>query len=82
MGQYWESTGHHDQAAGLYQQGIHLNTLAEDFYRHLMVCHCKQGRSAEAAVTYRRCQRALAEGLGIEPSVHTQSILADLQTHN
>ncbi len=66
-----------DQAAlaiDLYQKGIEVDPLAEDFYRHLMRHYVSLERPTEALALYQRCRATLARELHIEPTVETKAI--------
>jgi DNA-binding SARP family transcriptional activator len=62
------------EAAECYERGLEADDLAEELYRGLMECHRALGRRAEALAVYQRCRRALAAGLGVEPSPATEAL--------
>jgi LuxR family maltose regulon positive regulatory protein len=66
------------KALDLFQKGLEIDELAEEFYQHLMLCHRRLGRQAEAVLVYQRCRAALAGSLGIEPSPKTEEIYRSL----
>ena len=70
----YESRRLWDEAARVYQTGLELDVLAEDFYRGLMVCHRELGDHSEALQAYRRCREFLTRFLGVPPNAKTQSI--------
>ena len=51
-----------------------MDNLAEEFYRHLMVCYKLLGRQAEAEKLYSRCRKTLSTVLGIEPSSEMRAL--------
>jgi len=78
LGQHWESAGRWEKAAALYQRGLEVDSLAEEFYRRLMLRHRACGRCAEAIEVYRRCRHTLSVVLGIEPSSATHALYRSL----
>lgn len=78
LGQQLEGTGRWDEATALYQRGLEADSLADELYRRLMLCHHARGRRAEALEVYRRCRHMLAVVLGIEPSAATQAAYRSL----
>jgi DNA-binding SARP family transcriptional activator len=79
LGNQLEKTGQTDQAIEGYQKALEVDGLAEEFYRHLMVCYASQGRRADALATYERCRRTLQLALGIEPSAETTAIYESIR---
>jgi two-component SAPR family response regulator len=73
-GRYWEQCGRWPAAAALYERGLDVDPLAEDFYRGLMRCHVAQGRTAEVALTWQRCRDLLEAELGVPPSAETEAL--------
>ena len=63
-----------EDAANLYRAGIELDSLNEDLYRGLMLCHQELGDHSEALHAYRRCRELLTRFLGIPPSAKTQAL--------
>ena len=64
----WEKAIEH------YQRALEVDNLAEEFYRHLMVCYKVLGRQAEAEKLYSRCCKTLSTVLGIEPSSEMRTL--------
>ena len=73
-GRYWEQCGRWPDAAALYERGLDVDPLAEDFYRSLMRCQLAQGRTAEVARTWQRCRDLLEAELGVPPSAETEAL--------
>ncbi|MDB5804525.1 MAG: hypothetical protein JWN73_1847 [Betaproteobacteria bacterium] len=67
-----------DQAALIYERGLELDNLAEEFYQRLMVCHRERGSMADAIRVYRRCRENLSIILGIAPSPETTALYNSL----
>jgi len=67
-----------DQAALIYERGLELDNLAEEFYQRLMVCHRERGSIADAIRVYRRCRENLSIILGIAPSSETTALYNSL----
>jgi DNA-binding SARP family transcriptional activator len=62
------------EAARVYQSGLELESLSEDFYRGLMVCHRELGDHSEALQAYRRCREVLTRFLSVAPNAKTQAV--------
>ena len=58
-------------ATRLYELGLQVDDLVEDFYAGLIRCHTHSGQASHAVATYRQCQRVLAKRLGVMPSEKT-----------
>jgi DNA-binding SARP family transcriptional activator len=61
-------------AADLYRSGLELDSLNEDLYRGLMVCHQQLGDYSEALQAYRRCREQLTRFLGVPPNPKTLAL--------
>jgi DNA-binding SARP family transcriptional activator len=70
-----------DQAAQVYARGLELDSLAEELYRRLMICHRERGQTAEAMNVYRRCRDNLSIILGVTPSADTIALYNSLRQH-
>ena len=69
------------RAVEVYRRGLEADPLSEDLYYQLMSCYLKQGKTAEAYATYRRCRDTLSVTLGVRPSPRTEALrqrVADL----
>jgi len=73
-GRYWEQRQHWSVAAALYERGLEVDVLAEEFYRSLMRCHLAQQHTAEVARTFQRCRDVLQAELGVPPSAETETL--------
>jgi LuxR family maltose regulon positive regulatory protein len=62
------------EAAGVYQVGIEVDSLAEDLHRGLMTCHRELGDHVAAVQAFRRCSQLLTEVLGLPPSSKTRAL--------
>jgi two-component SAPR family response regulator len=62
------------EAAGVYQVGIEVDGLAEEFHRGLMMCYRELGDHASAVQAYRRCSELLLKKLGVQPSSKTLAL--------
>ncbi len=58
-------------AARLYELGLLVDDLVEDFYAGLIRCHTQSSQASLAVTTYRQCLRVLAKRLGVMPSEKT-----------
>ena len=65
------SAGAVELATRLYELGLQVDGLVEDFYAGLIRCHTHSGQASHAVATYRQCQRVLAKRLGVVPSAKT-----------
>lgn len=74
LGRHLEQEGRWHEVQALYQRGIELDNLAEEFYRRLMICHRQLGQQSEALSVYRRCREMLSVVLGIKPSIQTEAV--------
>jgi LuxR family maltose regulon positive regulatory protein len=70
----YEKRGLWHEAAGLYQVGIEVDSLAEEFHRGLIMCHRELGDHAAAVNAYRRCSELLLKRLGVQPSSKTLAL--------
>ena len=61
-------------AVEVFQKGLEVDGIAEDFYQHLMLCYKQLGQRAEAIAVYHRCRALLSSTLGIAPSSHTEDL--------
>jgi DNA-binding SARP family transcriptional activator len=68
-----------EKAAEVFQKGLEVDGLAEEFYQHLMVCHQKLGQRAEAMAVYKRCSALLSSTLGISPSSRTEDLYQSIK---
>ena len=65
------SQGDVELAIRLYELGLQVDDLVEDFYAGLIRCRIHSGQASDAVNTYRQCQRVLAKRLGVMPSAMT-----------
>jgi two-component SAPR family response regulator len=70
----YEKHGLWQEAAGVYQVGIEVDSLAEEFHRGLIMCHREFGDHAAAVKAYRRCSELLLKRLGVQPSSKTLAL--------
>jgi ATP/maltotriose-dependent transcriptional regulator MalT/DNA-binding SARP family transcriptional activator len=80
LANYWEQRESWEKAVECYERGLEVDDLAEELYRHLMMCYHHLGRQAEALSVYNRCKRTLSASLGIEPSSETETIYRTIFT--
>ncbi len=79
LASYFQKKEEMEKAIEYYQKGLEVDSLAEEFYRQLMICYQIEGRKAEALATYNRCRDVLQSVLGIEPSPATQALYSTLR---
>jgi len=80
LGRHWEKARKWEKVLECYQRGLEVDNLAEELYRHLIVCHQELGQTAEALSVYNRCKRTLSSVLGIEPSPETEAVLKSIKS--
>jgi len=78
LGHYWEKSGQWEEAVECYQRGLEVDELIEEFYQHLMVFYHKLDQPTKALSVYNRCKKSLSSGLGIAPSLKTQTLYKSL----
>ncbi len=72
LGRHFEAGGRWTEAVHVYERGVELEPLAEEFYRQMMVCLHHQGQHAQAIEVFRRCRHMLSVVLGVKPSRQTE----------
>ncbi|MBW7998383.1 MAG: AAA family ATPase [Candidatus Glassbacteria bacterium] len=81
LGEFFLQKKQTEKAISLYQKGLEVDDLCEEFYQNLMDCYRRQGRLAEGIAVYQRCRQTLQARMDVEPSPETeqvyQSLLAD-----
>lgn len=78
LGRYWEASGEPQRAIEGYERCLEFDSLAETFYRQLMICLHRLDRPAEALEVFQRCRKALKAGLGTQPSAETNALYEKL----
>jgi DNA-binding SARP family transcriptional activator len=79
LGCYWEENHKWNAAIELFQKGLEVDALTEEFYRHLMFCHKEMGHRAEALAVYSRCHALLLSSLGIPPSQKVEELYRSIK---
>ncbi|KAF0221770.1 MAG: transcriptional activator domain-containing [Geobacteraceae bacterium] len=79
LGTHREQAKQWESAAEVFQKGLEVDGLAEEFYQHLMVCYQQVGRRSEAIAVYNRCRSLLSSTLGIVPSTETENLYQSLK---
>ena len=69
-----EANGDWHAALSLYERGLGIDDLAEDFYQGTMRCCLKLDRIAEGMTAYRRMRQSLSVVLGIAPSKDSEAL--------
>lgn len=80
LGGHWEQHLQWQKAVEVFQKGLEVDGLAEEFYQHLMMCYHEMGQRAEAASVYNRCRTLLVSSLGIPPSRKTEDLYQSIKT--
>jgi len=73
-GNYLERVKQWQKAVEYYERAIEADTLAEEFYQRLMLCHHRLGRRLEAVKTYHDLRDVLSSVYRITPSPETEAI--------
>jgi DNA-binding SARP family transcriptional activator len=73
VGRYWEEAGQWNRVLSCYERCLEADPVAENFYRHLIVCYQILERRAEAIEVFNRCRKALS-ALSVEPSAETRAL--------
>lgn len=73
-----EKTGHLSEALGLTEQLLHEDPLNESAYSSAMRLCYRMGQPEVAHSYFKRCRRALLEGLGVEPLEETLALARNL----
>ncbi|HYA42368.1 MAG TPA: bacterial transcriptional activator domain-containing protein [Syntrophobacteraceae bacterium] len=73
-----ENSGECERAIELYQRGLNIDDLSEEFYQRLMICHQRLGRHTNVLEVYNRCKKLLSLNMGIEPSEKTKAIFRSI----
>ncbi|NTW59576.1 MAG: hypothetical protein HGA43_10445 [Nitrospirae bacterium] len=74
LGRHWGEASKYEKTIRCFQQGLEVDDLAEEFYRHLMVCYHQLGQQTEAIRVYNRCRAVLWNTLGVKPSSKTEAV--------
>jgi DNA-binding SARP family transcriptional activator len=78
LGEQWQVQGQWAEAAAVFEKAIELDSLAEEFYRHLMQCQIQLDMKSEAMATFRRCREMLSIVLGVQPGAETRALFKNL----
>jgi LuxR family maltose regulon positive regulatory protein len=71
---YLQKAGQPARAIELLEHALDIDNTVEAFYRDLMSCYAGLGRNADAAETYRRCEKILKVHLNVAPSTETSAL--------
>jgi DNA-binding SARP family transcriptional activator len=71
--------GRCEEAISLYHRALEIDPLAEEFYRHLMICYAALDRHPESLAAYHYCCKALYHQLNAPPSPLTEALLQAIQ---
>jgi len=71
-----------DHAIVLYRKALERDSLSEELYQRLMLCHQRRGEHAEGLNVYRRCKDLLSIVLGVQPNQTTQQVYEALRAPN
>jgi LuxR family transcriptional regulator, maltose regulon positive regulatory protein len=74
-----EAAALREAAIRLYQRGLEVDPLVEDFHRGLMNAYAELGRQAEALATFERCHAVLVKALGVPPNPETRALAQRLR---
>jgi DNA-binding SARP family transcriptional activator len=72
-----------DVAARIYELGLRVDDLVEEFFAGLIRCHIASAQPSLAVATYHRCQRTLTKRLGVAPAEKTTRLyLSAIEGHS
>ncbi len=74
LGGIHEQAGAYAKAVAVYERGLDVDDLAEEFYQRLMACYQRMGRRSEAVRAYERCRKTLQAALGVQPGSATEAL--------
>ncbi|MFN2244626.1 MAG: tetratricopeptide repeat protein, partial [Anaerolineae bacterium] len=74
LADYRERRGEYKQAQQYAQRQVQMDPWREEAHRQLMRLLALTGRRSAALAQYEACRRALADELGVEPTVETQAL--------
>jgi DNA-binding SARP family transcriptional activator len=77
VGAALQAAQQHEAATACYRRALDIEPFAETLYRELMRCYGRLGHKAEAAATYRRCQRVLTAAQ-LALSANTEALYREL----
>ena len=69
-----QKQGRHDDVLSWTGRLLHIDPLYERFYRQAMQSYAYLGQYDDVQATYARCQKVLAEQLGVEPDQETITV--------
>jgi LuxR family maltose regulon positive regulatory protein len=75
----YEGRRHWHEAIHIYQTGIEVDSLTEDFHRGLILCYRELGDHAAALRAYRRCRELLVKVLGVQPNAKTLAVYQSIR---
>jgi predicted ATPase/DNA-binding SARP family transcriptional activator/Tfp pilus assembly protein PilF len=74
LADYCERRGEYKRAQQIAQRQVQMDPWREEAHRQLMRLLALTGRRSAALAQYEACRRALADELGVEPTVETQAL--------
>jgi len=80
--EYYEGTEQWEKASLYCNKGLEIDNLSEEFYRKLMTCYQRLGRTSDAVSVYSKCCRILSSVMGVDPSPGTTAVYNDLMEKN
>lgn len=72
----------YDRAIKYARQYLHIDEMAEDIHRELMILHVMSGDRPAAIQQYKRCVAVLQRELGVEPLPETRAIYKAILHNN
>ena len=79
LGRCFGREGKCEEAIIVYHKALEIDPLAEEFYRHLMICYTALDRHPEALAAYHYCCKALYHRLNVPASPLTEDLLQAIQ---
>ncbi|HEX9023386.1 MAG TPA: bacterial transcriptional activator domain-containing protein, partial [Geobacteraceae bacterium] len=79
LGSHLETLEEWGKAARYYRMALDTDeTVDEELFRRLMICHHRLGQPSRTMEVYRQCRKTLFSALGVEPSQKTQTLYREL----
>ncbi|MCF8045294.1 MAG: hypothetical protein K9J83_05485, partial [Desulfarculaceae bacterium] len=67
------------KAESMFRRGLEIDSLKEDFYKHIMCCCEQEGRFAEAMSLFRRYKKILSTLFGLDPGHEITSVYGNIR---
>ncbi len=79
LAETYQKAGDHEEAAALYQRGLKMDDLREDFYQGVMRSYLELNRPEDARQAFEFCKRRLGIRLNRKPSAATVALFESIE---